>query len=200
MACSSTVFWGASPVGFSTAVFTSIEEREGVEIALRVSERVLVERIAGMHGDGPRHRLRARVFEARQQHVADKDLRPFVDVEDHIDLVGIGGLGLLRHGHCRLIEAAAQILRDQRIVIAGQSCGAKASGPAWCSAARSKSPWGCARCPSICRRRRAAAGPRDAIDHLERRGAGAPVAAARRRRTGNRPTVSGVLVSGVTFT
>ena len=39
-----------------------IEEREGVEIALRSGERVLVERIAGMHGDGPRHRLRARAL------------------------------------------------------------------------------------------------------------------------------------------
>ena len=73
-----------------------------------------------MHGDGPRHRLRARVFEARQQHVADKGLRSLVDMEDYIDLTGIGGLGLLRHVHGRLVKAAVQVRCDQRIVVACQ--------------------------------------------------------------------------------
>ena len=102
-----------------------IKERKGVQITLRGGERVLVERIAGMYGDGPRHSLRARVFQARQKYVTDKGLRSFFNVEDDIDLAGIGGLGLLRHVHGRLIKAAAQVRCDQCIVVACQIAGRK---------------------------------------------------------------------------
>ena len=97
-----------------------IEERERVEIALRVGERRLVERIAGMHGDGPRHRLRAREMQSRQQHVAHKNLLSLVDMEDHVDLAGVGGFGLLGDVHGSLVKAPAVIRGHQRVVVAGQ--------------------------------------------------------------------------------
>ena len=115
------LFVRRAPSGFSTAAFTSLKRAKSIEIALRVGERGLIERIAGMKSDGARHGLRAREFKAGQEDVADKDLLALIDLEDDIDFAGIGGLGLLGDGHCRLIEAAAVVRGDDGVVIAGQA-------------------------------------------------------------------------------
>ena len=65
---------GRVAVGVFDGRIHFVEERERVEVALRVGKRGLVERIAGMDRDGPRHRLRAREMQAGEQHIADEDL------------------------------------------------------------------------------------------------------------------------------
>ena len=54
------------------------------------------------------------------KHIADKDLLALVDMEDDVDLAGIGGFSLLGDGDGCLIEAAAVVVGDDRVVVSGQ--------------------------------------------------------------------------------
>ncbi len=63
-----------------------VEEGKVVEIALCFDQRRLIERIAGMQGDGLGHRIRTRVVQTGHEHLAHKDLSAFGDVEDDVHL------------------------------------------------------------------------------------------------------------------
>ena len=66
-----------------------IEERQLVEISLRVEQRGLVERIAGVQRDGALDHTRPRVMKAGDEHIAHKYLRAFIDVKGDVDLAGV---------------------------------------------------------------------------------------------------------------
>ena len=117
-----------------------VEQGELVEIALRVHQGGLVERIAGMDGDGPRHRVRAGVMEPGQQHLAHKNLLPLGDVEDHVHLAGSEGSACWVTSTCGLLEPPAQIVGHQGIAVSGQDPGRKQLARRWCSAAGSAGP------------------------------------------------------------
>jgi hypothetical protein len=58
---------------------------------------------------------------ARQQHLAHKDLRALGDVEDDVHpRFRVGRVGLLGHVDLHLLEAAAQVVGQERIAVAGQ--------------------------------------------------------------------------------
>ena len=77
---------GLAPGGVLDGRIDLVEEGKVVEIALRLLQCRLVERVAGMERDGIGYRLRAREMQAGQKHLAHKDLLSLSDVKDHIHL------------------------------------------------------------------------------------------------------------------
>ena len=114
-----TVLWVAA-VGIFDRRVDLVEEGEFVEIALRVHQSRLVQRVARVQGDGAGHRIRPRVMQPGEQHIAHKDLLSLGDVEDHVFLAPVGGSRLLFYIDLGLVEATAQVVGQQRVAVSGQ--------------------------------------------------------------------------------
>ena len=98
-----------------------VKQRKVVEVALHLLQRGLAQRVAGVQRNGFGHRIRPRVVQAGQQHLAHKNLRAFVHVNRHIDLRRVLRLGLLLHVDLHLVEAAAHVVGQQRVAVASQA-------------------------------------------------------------------------------
>ena len=114
---------GCAAIGIFDGGIDFVEEGELVEIALGFEQGGLVERIAGVKGDGAVHGFRPRVVKPGDQNVAHENLRAFGDVEDDIDFVGISGLRLLGDVDADLLKAAAQVFGEQGVAVTGRFCG-----------------------------------------------------------------------------
>ena len=113
-------FAGSTAVWIFDGSVNFAEEGKFVEVALGVEQGGLIEWVAGMQSDGAVHRFGAGVMESGEQHIADKYLGAFGDLEDDVHLAGIARLDLLHDVDSCLLETAAQIAGEQDVAIAGQ--------------------------------------------------------------------------------
>ena len=104
-------FFRLGAVGVLDSGIDLVEESVVVEVALRVEQRRLVERVAGVDGNGLGNRRGPREGEPGNEHLAHENLLAFSDAEGDVDLVCVGGFDGLADFNVHLLESMREVGR-----------------------------------------------------------------------------------------